>query len=473
MSESPTSSSSSSTSMPRLPTPPSPIPSSSHLRPSRPRGASINTARSYSHSSTRDLSDWEIEELEEIHRAGGRGRKRNEPTSPLKAVLYVVSLYLIFQILTRSDELDIFPSSNPSTSSIRQSHSPPSSMEVPSYPHLPYGFPPIPNPIPSALPPQPGTSWWRLFFGVLLYPVYLLATILTTPLPLILNILYLLKELLKIILYPILVVLYALYGTFIAAPLGVVRRVLEAFYPLVVFIGGLVGVGCTLGLGVGWIGRWVLDSILNWKNRRQAESKLRRREKMERDRDMKDLRRIREAEIDFELERLHDRFIPKTPTSTSQSHSSKARMISSVGGRRPVLNLNIGTTNIRGTKKDERRQQDLQSQSQSQRRKSVSSSESERLTTPTASSSGSGSGSRGGGIGTGKRDRRIETFDTTYTTSTGIGTGNRNSNKKKDGRRLSFQDQDNFESMGIGSSREPMVVGIRKRGVRETYTVHG
>nr|XP_019049100.1 hypothetical protein I302_02881 [Kwoniella bestiolae CBS 10118]OCF28030.1 hypothetical protein I302_02881 [Kwoniella bestiolae CBS 10118] len=435
MSESPPSSASSSstTSLPRLPTPPSPIPS---FRPRRPREGSTNTTRSYSHSSTRDLSDWEIEELEEIHRAGGKRRKRGEPTSPVKAVF---CLYLIFQILTRSDELDIFPSS---TTSIRQSHSPPSSMEVPSYPHLPYGFPPIPNPIPSALPPAQGTSWWRLFFGVLLYPVYLLVTLLTTPLPLLLNLLYLLARLLKVILYPVIVVLGALYGTFVAAPLGVVGGILEAFYPLVMFVGGLVGVGLFLGLSVGWVGRWVLDGILRWKNHRDSETSRRRIERR------KEKEEKRQARLEFELERIHDRMIPKTPTiSRSQG---------ALSSRKPVLN--IGTTNLRGTKKDERRVQELSSHGSGSgisrsgsgygKRHSSSGSSSERLTTPSATTSS----------GTGKRDHKITTFDKTYTTGRKDGAGRE--------RRLIFQDD--LDRVG-----EPVVVGIRKRGMRETYTVQG
>ncbi|OCF41391.1 hypothetical protein I317_04782 [Kwoniella heveanensis CBS 569] len=206
-------------------------------------------------------------------RGGVKRRKRSEPTSPVVVVLYVVALYLIFQILTRSDEHEVLGHLHlPTTSSsFMQSQSPRSNIDVSQQQqpyHLPYQFPPIPNPMPS-IPKdkEDGISFWRLLLGILMYPLYLVVTLLATPLPIILNLLHILKEVVEIVLlYPVISVVRAIFWTFVMGPWGVIKGILDIFYPVYVFVGGVVGVGCVMGLGAGWVGRMALDWVIAWKN---------------------------------------------------------------------------------------------------------------------------------------------------------------------------------------------------------------
>jgi hypothetical protein len=46
-----------------------------------------------------------------------------------------------------------------------------------------------------------------------------------------------------------------------------VESAVSVFYPLYVFIAGVIGVGCVLGLGVGWAGKMFLDIIFGRKRR--------------------------------------------------------------------------------------------------------------------------------------------------------------------------------------------------------------
>ncbi|WWD18023.1 hypothetical protein CI109_102470 [Kwoniella shandongensis] len=252
----------------------------------RLRGASLSAKRSMSMSaaSTLPLSDWEEdddedeneeedwergrreEEMQMGQGAGGAGRKRKkreEPMSPVVVVLYVIALYLIFQILTRSDDHEIL-SHLPPTSSIL--HSPKSPLDLQQY-HLPYQFPHLPNPMPS-IPPSSSTSpsIWRTIANILVYPVYLAVALVVTPLPFLLVGLRLLLELIGTILYPLTVTGRILFRTFVKGPWGLFVRILEIFYPVYVFVGGVLGVGCVLGLGAGWVGKVILDSLLRWKD---------------------------------------------------------------------------------------------------------------------------------------------------------------------------------------------------------------
>ncbi|WWC86122.1 uncharacterized protein L201_000993 [Kwoniella dendrophila CBS 6074] len=457
--------------LPRLPTPPSPLPRS-HTETSRPKRSydgSGNPTRSYSHSSTRDLSDWEIEELEQLHKSGGKRKKRKEPTSPIVVVFYVVVIYLIFQILTRSDDMEIF-THLPTTSSIHQSRSPPSSMDVPNYPHLPYGFPPIPNPMPSSLPPTNETSWTRLAFGVILYPFYLILTLIAIPLPLLLNLAYLLKGLLSsVILYPVLSVFGLFYRAFIATPLGFIGKILETFYPLVIFVGGVISVGCIMGLISGYLGKLVLDKVLSWKQSfsLRSRNKVKKKSKSEKERErIEELYKRYDAQL--ELEREMDRLKPKKPIFTST----------------PVLD--IGSTNIRGTKKDEKQQRAKQLQLQRERQK-IANTLYERETgrnKPTIDEYGFGfspndyeefPNSRRKYSSTSSSSERLTTPTTTHFRSiddprhtiTTFDTGEIKQRKPtSSSRKLTFE-----EDGRTTIRHEPIVVGMRKRGIRETYVI--
>ncbi|WVF70799.1 hypothetical protein IAT40_005593 [Kwoniella sp. CBS 6097] len=250
--------------------------SATRVTPSR-RPTTLDDSEGYSESEETDRDrdrDTGVPQ-QGIAGAGGRKRrKRSEPTSPVVVVLYVVALYLIFQILTRSDEKEVLGHLHlpTSSSSFMQSQSPRSNMDISQQPyHLPYQFPPIPNPIPSIPKDKEdgGVSFGRLLLGILMYPLYLIITLLATPLPIILNLLHILKEIVVIVLlYPILSIVKAIFRTFVLGPWGVIRGILDAFYPVYVFVGGVVGVGCVMGLGAGWVGRLMLDWVIAWKDRR-------------------------------------------------------------------------------------------------------------------------------------------------------------------------------------------------------------
>lgn len=229
-------------------------------------------------TSTRYSLEGELsEEPEEWERgttlAGGKKKrkKKDEPMSPIAVVCYVVFFYVIWQILTRSDETEILshlPLGH--IQSLSSSHhsdlrSPPQSQY-----HLPYHLPQIPSPMPNTN--DESVSAARTIFGIIMYPFYLLINVIAIPLPLLLDALYLLFRVIVAILYPITATLRVLGRTFILAPFSVVSSAVSVFYPLYVFIAGVIGVGCVLGLGVGWAGKFFLD-ILFGRKRSSARSK--------------------------------------------------------------------------------------------------------------------------------------------------------------------------------------------------------
>ncbi|ORY29006.1 hypothetical protein BCR39DRAFT_505706 [Naematelia encephala] len=260
---------------------------SSSLSPMRPRRASTAaTARPRRRDSTstipdREESEWDDgtadlgdideegedgdaeEEWERGTRSEGRRKKaKDEPMSPVAVVFYVTALYLIFQILTRSDEHEILSHLNISPSSLASTfRSDMSSSQLQSPYHLPYHLPQIPSPIPSAQ--QAGsTSTWRVVLAVAVYPVYLLITLLAIPLPLLMNVVHLVLTIVQTVLYPFTSTARLLTRTLLVAPLGVAATVTRALYPVWVFIGGTISVGCVLGVSAGWAGRALLDWAL-------------------------------------------------------------------------------------------------------------------------------------------------------------------------------------------------------------------
>ncbi|RXK42070.1 hypothetical protein M231_00792 [Tremella mesenterica] len=194
-----------------------------------------------------------------------RRKKKDEPMSPLTVVSYVIFFYIIWQILTRSDEHEIL------------SHLPQTSLLTHHVDHhgvtqQPYQFPyPIPHlpPMPPQAPSDPSTPYWRTALSLLIYPLYLLIAILATPLPLFLNIIHLVYSLLSTLLYPFTSILRVLLRVFVLAPLRFAGGVMEAVYPLYVFVAGVLGIGCVMGIGAGLVGTRGVDWLMQLKNDKQ------------------------------------------------------------------------------------------------------------------------------------------------------------------------------------------------------------
>jgi hypothetical protein len=200
-----------------------------------------------------------------------RKRKRDEPMSPIAVVGYVVFFYVIWQILTRSDETEILSHLPLHLQSLSSSHHPDPRSHQQSQYHLPYHIPQIPSPMPNTAVEPASTS--GTIFGVVMYPFYLLITIIATIIPLLLNALYLLFHVVVTILYPVTATLRIFGRTFVLAPFNVVSSAVAVFYPLYVFIAGVIGVGCVLGLGVGWAGKLFLDVVFGRKRRSSGRKK--------------------------------------------------------------------------------------------------------------------------------------------------------------------------------------------------------
>lgn len=177
--------------------------------------------------------------------------------SPIVVVLYVVAFYLVFQILTRPDDVDLF--SNPTTT-IPQSQSP---MDIPRY-HLPYQLPHIPGPT-TPIENACKASWWRVILGYMVYPIYRAVTIIATPLPLSLSALSLLTKLVATLLWPFISLAQLLFRSCVTYPWNICIRVLDLLYPVFVFVGGILGVGCLIGGMAGWIGSVCMNRYIEWK----------------------------------------------------------------------------------------------------------------------------------------------------------------------------------------------------------------
>ena len=191
--------------------------------------------------------------------------------SPIAVVGYVVFFYVIWQILTRSDETEILSHLPLHLQSLSSSHHSDLRSQQQSQYHLPYHLPQIPSPMPNTTGEPASTS--GTIFGIIMYPFYLLVTIIATPFPLLLNVLYLLFHVVVTILYPITATFRILGQTFILAPFNIVSSAVAVFYPLYVFIAGVIGVGCVLGLGVGWAGKLFLDILFGRKRRTSGRKK--------------------------------------------------------------------------------------------------------------------------------------------------------------------------------------------------------
>lgn len=183
------------------------------------------------------------------------------PLRDTNNAVYVVFFYVVWQILTRSDDgeiLEHLPSGSPVFST---SHQPSYERNAPTPQYqLPYALQQIPSPIPSTNAESP--SAWRWVLGTLVYPIYIAITLVAIPLPFLINALNLLVSIVSTILYPITSTFRLLARTFLLAPFNVLMGFLHALYPVYVFVGGVVGAGAFLGVAFGWVGRVVLGIVL-------------------------------------------------------------------------------------------------------------------------------------------------------------------------------------------------------------------
>ncbi|ORX34247.1 hypothetical protein BD324DRAFT_637237 [Kockovaella imperatae] len=244
----------------------------------RPSTAFTGSSGSYSEGEDDD----EDEEWENGARVGRKTnkKKKDEPMSPVVVVFYVTALYIIFQILTRSDEHEILahlPQSLRGRSPVGLGGSNVHS-DVASHQHyaFPYHLPHLNSPLPSSSETSPG--FWRSLLGIVIYPLYLIITLLAIPVPLLLNTAHLILSVLSTVLYPLTSTIRILGRTFILGPLGMIRSMLGVFYPIYTFVGGVIGVGCVMGMGAGWVGQTVLDLIYG-KSKNQVKKSSRRRDR--------------------------------------------------------------------------------------------------------------------------------------------------------------------------------------------------
>lgn len=142
---------------------------------------------------------------------------------------------------------------------------------------MPYGLPHIPSPIPPISGGASGSGqsvpWWRFLLGIIVYPFYLAVTLLAFPVPLLLNLLHILVSVLGAVLYPITATTRLLFRTFLATPFGIMRSVLAVFYPIYVFVAGVVGTGLVLGVGAAWAGKFGLDLLLGRRSKKASKRK--------------------------------------------------------------------------------------------------------------------------------------------------------------------------------------------------------
>ena len=182
--------------------------------------------------------------------------------------------YLIWQLLTRSTESEILAHVAPSSSLAQHlSEAELGALGIRNSPslggyNLPYHFPHIPSPIPpSSSSSASGDSaqsvdFFRLALGVIMYPLYLLVTLLAIPFPLLLNVGHVLVAVALTLLYPFTLTAKVTARIFLLTPLGWAGSVFRALSPIFAFVAGVLGFGCIMGLAVGWVGRKGLDWLL-------------------------------------------------------------------------------------------------------------------------------------------------------------------------------------------------------------------
>lgn len=178
-------------------------------------------------------------------------------------------LYVVWQILTRSDDHEIL-----SHMSAGPPLSQPAFERQPAAPqqqyHLPYQLPQLASPISTT---TEATATWRIVINALVYPIYIAITLIAIPMPFLISGLNLVFSIINTILYPITSTVRLLARTFILTPLNVVRGFLLALYPVYVFVGGVVGTGALLGIAFGWAGRVLTNLLVRPSQPRRRRSK--------------------------------------------------------------------------------------------------------------------------------------------------------------------------------------------------------
>lgn len=191
----------------------------------------------------------------------------------------MVFFYLVWQVMTRSDDDEIF-SHLPSTSPLR-GQQPTHAMAEPKSQQQAYQFP---YPLPQFHSPvreveKVASSTWRTVVQSVLYPFYFLLTLAVIPLPFLNQALTLIMSIVGTILYPITSTTRLLSRTFIVGPLQIMNGLFQALYPAYVFIGGVLGLGCFLGVSAGYIGQYSLDFLLSRKSANDRKSTRRKTKK--------------------------------------------------------------------------------------------------------------------------------------------------------------------------------------------------
>ncbi|WVQ85438.1 hypothetical protein IAT38_007603 [Cryptococcus sp. DSM 104549] len=383
------------------------------------RGESAHTKRSTSMSTvSASGSEWDDGENWE---EGGPGvsampaptrKRREEQMSPVVVVLYVIAFWLVWQILTRPDDMEIF-TPHSAASPIHQPHTPPSLGH--SQYNLPYPMPQLPTPpITTA---EPSNPWWRVIINIIVYPIYLAVTLLAVPFPFILNALSLIFQILGTLLWPVTMSSRLFFRTFIRGPWGVIRGVLEMFYPLYVFAASVVGVGCVLGVGAGWVGRVCLGWFVKWKEggkKAREGKKSRRRSSAARVSPSMDAPALAPKEPSRRLERRHSshRAAPVPAGTSSNPKLRRADTLDTHSHAHAYSRRHLRPTPPSGG------------------------SSTEQPVTPT-------------------RERELRSHHTLLE-PVSLFSGDR-----KKGKQLAWEEE------GRGTAREPVVLGVRRRGVRE------
>ncbi|WVQ71251.1 hypothetical protein IAR50_000776 [Cryptococcus sp. DSM 104548] len=289
------------------------------------RGESRSTRRSSSTvptsvSDAGSTGEWEEGESEEWDGVGPEPkdesasrtiRKQAEPMSPVEVVLFVVAAWLIYQILSRPDDLESLPSHFPHTQS-QAAHLPPQGYQHPYQPQLPNAI--LPN-APSI--PSPEKSYWGFTLGLATYCFYVIIAVLAIPLSWLLRGLGLVLQIVAALLYPFTALGRLLLRAFVLYPLDLAKDVLDACWPAVVFVGTTLGVGAVFGGVAGWVGSSLARRYLRWK-----EGGIGRSERLKGRRPSKSKRRRSEGEAFEEIWGQKERRASKSSSRRRRGYSA-------------------------------------------------------------------------------------------------------------------------------------------------------
>ena len=180
----------------------------------------------------------------------------------------MIALYLVFQIITRSDESEILSHISLPSSIIPSSlsHDPPPD----AHQAIPHTWPEHrQSQLTSQLPSPPSTPasnsvWSYVVVGAnaLVYSFRLIIALAYMPVPYVRRAIALFIAVTTVIFYPATSTINLLVGTFIIWPMRIASSVLSIFKPFLSFLGTVIGVGALMGLVVAWIGQRILRRLL-------------------------------------------------------------------------------------------------------------------------------------------------------------------------------------------------------------------